>query len=197
MRSKISLLPEEFKRRNKLKKQMYYIITTVATMSVVLACIVSMIILYRLTLKSSLSSLVEQRQFVAQKISAMKQYEDLDKKINNLEVLLAKATSGSFDWRGILIRLSNSIPGGVNISEMAVSNGKDGSQLKIKGYSIDNYSLGLWISNLRSIHELKNIQCSSSEKKKVGSYVFVEYDISATLPSSGQGQTPSTKEVKK
>jgi Tfp pilus assembly protein PilN len=200
MRSKISLLPDEFKRRNKLKKQMYYIITTVATLSIILAGIVSMIILYRLTLKSSLTSLNEQRQFVSQQITSLKQYEDLDKKINNLESLVKNATSKSTDWRSILIKISNSLPGGVNISEFVTTSIKEGKQIKIKGSSIDNYSLGLWISNLRGINELKNVQCISSEKKKNGNSIYVEYDITAQIPSLPENtslQAPSSKEVKK
>lgn len=197
MQSKISLLPDEFKRRNKLKKQMYTILTAVISMSVFLTLMVSFVLVYRLTLNSHLSSLKEERQNINLQISKLKKFEDLNKKITALEVLYSKSSSGGIDWRDILIKLSTTMPGGVNISELSGSNGKSGTTLKLKGYAIDNYRLGLWLQNLRNINELQNVQCSYSERKKISSSFISNYEISANLTPALPPQKASSKEVKK
>jgi Tfp pilus assembly protein PilN len=181
MYSKISLLPEEFKKRNKFRKQMYNTITILVTVAIALACVVSMVILYKIALRSQLNAIIQEREVFESQITGLKKYEVINSKISSLEKLFATTSSNNPNWKDFIILLSNSIPGGVSISEISAVNKGNEAVLKIKGSSTDNYRLAMWISNLKALPNLNNVVCKNSEKKMIKNNTNIIFDITASI----------------
>lgn len=188
MRSRISLLPEEFKKRNKLKQQMLKIVTIAGSVAVCLAIVFASVFIYRIYLNSDLSEIQDEKFSLELEISKMKKYEDTDKKIKKLEGLLKKAYVGSTDWENYFIRLTESVPGGIYLESIITTVGKNNAiQLTLNGYGNSRYKVAEWIQLLKSMPELTDVFCPATTKK--GASSLYSFSITANL----KGSTPPAK----
>lgn len=196
MLSKISLLPLEYKKKNRLKKQMYFIITVTIGIAIFLSLMVTFIIGYRLTLTRELDNVVEQKQKVQAQIEELKQYELLQAQTKDAQALLDSMIIGNINWGKFLEVFSNSMPAGISIEAFTTSKEGSSTSLTFNATALNSKAIKVWIDNLESTPGINNVKTTFTTPQDVGSNTYYKFDISLEIkPSSRDEKTMTFKEV--
>lgn len=196
MLSKISLLPLEYKKKNQLKKQMYFIITVTIGIAIFLSLMVTFIIGYRLTLTRELDNVVEQKQKVQAQIEELKQYELLQAQTKGAQALLDSMIIGNINWGKFLEVFSNSMPAGISIEAFTTSKEGSSTSLTFNATALNSKAIKAWIDNLKSTPGINNVKTTFTTSEDVGSNTYYKFDISLEIkPSSRDEKTMTFKEV--
>ena len=196
MLSKISLLPLEYKKKNRLKKQMYFIITVTIGIAIFLSLMVTFIIGYRLTLTRELDNVVEQKQKVQSQIEELKQYELLQAQTKDAQALLDSMIIGNINWGKFLEVFSNSMPAGISIEAFTTSKEGSSTSLTFNATALNSKAIKVWIDNLESTPGINNVKTTFTTPQDVGSNTYYKFDISLEIkPSSRDEKTMTFKEV--
>lgn len=196
MLSKISLLPLEYKKKNRLKKQMYFIITVIIGIAIFLSLMVTFIIGYRLTLTRELDTVLEQKQKVQSQIEELKQYELLQAQTKDAQALLDSMVTGNINWGKFLEVFSNSMPAGITIENFITSKEGSSTSLKFNATALNSKAIKAWIDNLESTPGINNVKTTFTTAEDVASSTYYKFDISLEIkPSSRDEKTMTFKEV--
>lgn len=195
MVSKISLLPEHYKKRNKLKKQLYFIVTITTGVAIFLALIVTFVTGYRMALKKDLDAIIQQQATTQSQIAKLKKYEDLAKQTQSIEGLLNNITSNTVEWNEFFLTVSDTIPSGVYLKEMSTIKKDSNTSIKIKGSAMDNNKVAAWIDSLNSIPGVSNVSCSFASRQPIDGETYSNFDISADIKATKIAKPTFSKEV--
>jgi len=164
MTNMISLLPDSVKQKQREKQKKAFYITCYSAVLVFMLMVFFVMSLAVANIHGDYNEAMSDRQVFKMQLSKLKVYEEKNKEVEKLEKSAAEIYGKAIDWEGLLVGISNSIPGGVWIDELTVSDEEDGKTVRIAG-GAESYSLvSEWIDLLRQVQGITDLRLTQANQ---------------------------------
>ncbi len=145
---------------------------------------------------SSLAAVQAQRATVEAQIVNYEVHRELQGRVNRQMEMLTQAIGAPPAWVEVLEQVGELIPPNVWLTDMLLIAGKDineTGQLTLRGLTYDHPSTARWISAMREVEGITEVQAIFSAPERAQEEELVRFELRAALPAGAEYDPTKTR----
>jgi Tfp pilus assembly protein PilN len=188
----ISLLPVELKNYQTSAKRINKYTILIAFLILGFVLVYAVLSLAVVLPQQQLAAIKQERQEVQKKIAELQPYEDMKNTSEAAKKLVVEAMGTNPEWDNLFVNIFNSIPDGIWLNDFSSSYQANTGEISIRGWAKTHTDVADWLSGLKNMDDLNNVQCQFAEKSgSDGGSGNVQFEIKAALAQGSPYELPA------
>jgi Tfp pilus assembly protein PilN len=192
----ISLLPVELRNYQTSAKKMSKYAVVVAFLILGFVLIYSVLSLTAILPQQDLNSVRQERQDMQKKIAELQPCEDMLNASEAAKKLVSEAMGTNPQWDTLFVKIFNSIPEDTWLSDFSTTFSGNTGELSLRGWAKSHANVAEWLTSLKTMEGLSNIQCQFTMKTGTDDGKNVQFEIKAVLAQGKAFEMPEEGGVK-
>ena len=176
---RISLLPPELKKQQRSQEMKGTYLKIAAGVAAVFLLIYLSLLFLTMGANRELNTLRSQRQVLEQQIAQLREYEEMEAKINELDSLGREAVGRQPHWAALLANVGDNLPAEVWLTDIASAVVEDAREVTIRGFAPNHRMVADWLNEMHEFEKLENIRAQFSSESIVDGQTRIQFEIKA------------------
>lgn len=190
----ISLLPSEYRQTVEAGRKNRRNILIGGIIVAALVFIYLILLIAAIFPANKLKSIKMQNESMKKQVSVLREFEALDSNASNLEQLKAKALGETTEWGELIADIGTATPHDLWLVEITINKKDGGTQVVIKGLTLQHTSVALFTEKIRAIPGLGHLKYKTSNITKNKGTDAIQFEISSSGKEE-KAEKPKGKEV--